>query len=100
MKKYFILLITFLLTSFQSVAQIPAPATEPKPASFAPLIEKLLPTVVTISSHRNQSEDNIARTGITSDNPNLRDYFLNDEEGHVSQGAGFLIDTKGNIVYE
>lgn len=65
--------------------------------SFAPLVDKLLPGVVNISTLRNEpsGED---RADITSANEYLRDYFLQDEGGRMSLGSGFLIDSKGYIV--
>ena len=65
--------------------------------SFAPLVEKLLPGVVNISTERVEPS-NLEKTDITSANNYIRDYFLQDEGGKTSLGSGFLIDSKGYIV--
>ena len=65
--------------------------------SFADLAEKLLPSVVNISTLKN-SENTSSNLDITSANEHLRDYFLQDEGGRTSLGSGFIIDTKGYIV--
>ncbi len=64
--------------------------------SFAPLVEKLLPAVVNISS-THQAEIK-GYSDIISPNNILNEYFENAEEGSTSLGSGFIIDSKGYIV--
>lgn len=93
MKKYITIITALLLMPFAASAQ--TAALQADDTTFAPLIEKIASSVVAISVHREHSG---AKTDITSDNPNLRDYFLNDDEESIAQGSGFIIDGKGNIV--
>ena len=65
--------------------------------SFAPLVEKLLPGVVNIST-RHSEQASGEKLNITSANEAIRDYFLQDEGGRTSLGSGFLIDANGYIV--
>ena len=65
--------------------------------SFAPLVEKLLPGVVNISTVRTEPLSG-ERADITSANDYIRNYFLQDDGGMTSLGSGFLIDPKGYII--
>lgn len=84
-----------LLTIFSSSAWAQT-SQQMMGVSFAPLVEKLLPAVVNISTlHQQQTAP---QDEVTSPNSILREYFQNTEEGKTSLGSGFLIDSKGYIV--
>lgn len=76
---------------------VKAQKTEILHQSFAPLVEKLLPGVVNISTLR---EDALLseKPDIISANEFINEYFLQDEGGRTSLGSGFIIDTKGYII--
>ena len=76
---------------------VKAQKTEILHQSFAPLVEKLLPGVVNISTLR---EDALLseKPDIVSANEFINEYFLQDEGGRTSLGSGFIIDTKGYII--
>ncbi|MBE6454539.1 MAG: Do family serine endopeptidase [Alphaproteobacteria bacterium] len=93
MKKLIALIISFLLMT----PTVKAQKTEILHQSFAPLVEKLLPGVVNISTLR---EDALLseKPDIISANEFINEYFLQDEGGRTSLGSGFIIDTKGYII--
>ena len=93
MKKLIALIISFLLMT----PTVKAQKTEILHQSFAPLVEKLLPGVVNISTLR---EDALLseKPDIVSANEFINEYFLQDEGGRTSLGSGFIIDTKGYII--
>ena len=93
MKKLIALVISFLLI----IPTVNAQKTEILNQSFAPLVEKLLPGVVNISTLR---EDALLsdKTEIISANEFINEYFLRDEGGRTSLGSGFIIDAKGYII--
>lgn len=92
------ILILFGLLFFISAANAQnAPGSDMFKASFAPLVYKVLPTVVSIEAEKKYPSP-LSQVTVTSDNPTLRDYFLYDDGGKISQGSGFIIDNKGNIV--
>ena len=97
MKKYILLLITFFSLIGALKAQETTVETNRAGVSFAPLVEKLLPGVVNISTRRN-TQTTEPKVEITSTNEYIRDYFLHDEGGRTSLGSGFLIDKAGYIV--
>ncbi len=68
--------------------------------SLADLVEKLLPSVVNISTtHKpgsHEDEENIP--GIVSANPAISDYFNPKNPQQLSLGSGFIIDKDGYII--
>lgn len=66
--------------------------------SYASLVEKVLPAVVSIEAEHSAKEVTSNVASLTSDNPVLRDYFIFDEGGKISHGSGFVIDAKGYII--
>lgn len=93
MKKLFGLTCGLMLLSSMAWAQ----TKDLYGVSFAPLVEKLLPGVVNISTTRPDAVEH-EKTEISSANEYIRDYFLQDEGGRVSLGSGFLIDSQGYII--
>lgn len=93
MKKLFGLTCGLMLLSSTAWAQ----TKDLYGVSFAPLVEKLLPGVVNISTTRPDAVEH-EKTEISSANEYIRDYFLQDEGGRVSLGSGFLIDSQGYII--
>ena len=65
--------------------------------SFAPLVEKLMPKVVNISTEKNMP-GMVEAPNIRSSNEFINNYFLQDEGGKSSLGSGFIIDSKGYIL--
>lgn len=97
MNKIFILFAAIIGSiAAQTVKAADWPAVVSMP-SFAPLVEKMLPAVVNIST-KHKAMGGIAKLHIDSSNPALRDYFLQDEGSTTSLGSGFLVDPKGFIV--
>ena len=90
----FAAIIGCLMAQSTKAADWPAVVSMP---SFAPLVEKMLPSVVNIST-KHRAASGVAKLRIGSSNPALRDYFLQDEGGTTSLGSGFLVDPKGFIV--
>ncbi len=88
-----------LLVSLLLLLAIPAFAQKQElfGQSFAPLVERLLPGVVNISTLRGAAEAG-EQPEILSTNEYIRDYFLRDEGGRTSLGSGFLIDSRGYII--
>lgn len=65
--------------------------------SFAPLVEKLIGSVVNISTtHTSQNTSDMP--DIVSANEFINNYFVKDEGGYTSLGSGFFIDPKGYII--
>lgn len=89
--------IIFILVAFLYSGNLYAQENNMMGISFAPLIEKLSPGVVNISTLRSEPLPG-ERSDITSTNDYIRDYFLQDDGGKTSLGSGFLIDSKGYIV--
>ena len=97
MKKTLIFALWLSMATFSAGAE-ENPSVNISINSFAPLVEKVSSAVVNISAERGNENSSAERFTITSTNPLLRDYFLLDEGGKVSQGSGFVIDAKGIIV--
>ena len=89
--------IIFILVAFLYSGNLGAQENNMMGISFAPLIEKLSPGVVNISTLRTEPA-NSEKADVLSTNEYIRDYFLQDEGGKTSLGSGFLIDSKGYIV--
>ena len=56
--------------------------------SFAPVVEKVMPSVVNISTELKENEDS----------PNIENSLLFSNDGHVSLGSGFFADEEGYIL--
>ncbi len=56
--------------------------------SFAPVVEKVMPSVVNISTELKENEDS----------PNIENNLLFSNDGHVSLGSGFFADNEGYIL--
>lgn len=89
--------IIFILVAFLYSGNLGAQENNMMGISFAPLVEKLSPGVVNISTLRTEPA-NSEKADVLSTNEYIRDYFLQDEGGKTSLGSGFLIDSKGYIV--
>ncbi len=90
----FVALVGTLLAPMVEATDFPAKSRMP---SFAPMVEKMLPVVVNIST-KHQAQMPKEKLRVDSSNPALRDYFLQDEGSTTSLGSGFLVDPKGYIV--
>lgn len=68
--------------------------------SFADLVEQLQPSVVNISTTRNEQDMNIAEDmeGISSSDSRMQDFFNPQGPKQVSLGSGFVIDKDGYII--
>lgn len=65
--------------------------------SFAPLVEKLIGSVVNIST-THTSQNTSDKPDIVSANEFINNYFVKDDGGYISLGSGFFIDPKGYII--
>lgn len=67
--------------------------------SFADLAERLLPSVVNISTtHKEELNDENNAPEFSSPNPTIEHYFNQKGNNQVSLGSGFIIDEQGYIV--
>lgn len=81
-----------LLISKQALAQAPFP-------SFADLAERLLPSVVNISTlHAPELDGNAEDGNFASSNTVLDNYFNPKPDNQVSLGSGFIFSTDGYII--
>lgn len=97
MNKTFICLTALLCGLGAKWADADEAIANAKVQSFAPMVEKMLPSVVNIST-KHPAIGQTSKLQINSANPALRDYFLQDEGSTTSLGSGFLVDANGYIV--
>ena len=100
--------MTFLFASaltLLAMAWVVSASANPAPESFAPLVERLLPTVVNISTSQEVKspfgEDEEGRPRIPPGVPDFfRDFFDNPNTPRKTRamGSGFIIDSAGVII--
>lgn len=67
--------------------------------SFADLVEKLVPSVVNISTtHKPEPNDENAASDFSSPNPAIEHYFNQKGNNQVALGSGFIISKNGYII--
>ena len=79
------------------LAAAPAQAQQALP-SFADLVERLLPSVVNISTQNLPTGEETDLNALENTTPSLSDYFKKPEGNQTSLGSGFIIDEQGHII--
>ena len=93
MKKAAAVILTVFLTAVQTASASAAPLP-----GFADLAEKLLPSVVNISTRNLIPAEENDLTSIEQASPGWTDYFKKPGDRQTSLGSGFIIDADGFIV--